>query len=70
MQIKYVGPHAHGVEVDELPWLPVIERDVPVEVPDEIGRGLCQQETNWVEVNPDEGDDVVDVDAEPVEDAE
>jgi hypothetical protein len=53
--IQYIGPHAHGVEVDELPWLPVIERDVPTEVPEEIALRLLQQETNWVESKPAKG---------------
>lgn len=50
MQIKYVGPSGCGVEISETGQL--AERDVPVEVTDEVARGLLQQETNWVEVKP------------------
>lgn len=50
MQIKYVGPHAEGVEVLDLPDFPVVLRDQPIDVPDDVAASLLQQETNWAEV--------------------
>jgi hypothetical protein len=53
MRIKYVGPHAEGVEVLDLPDFDIIQRDKPIDVPDDVAKSLLQQETNWVEVKAD-----------------
>jgi hypothetical protein len=45
MKVKYIGPYADGV------FVPAIDQDVPaagvVDVSDELGCSLCEQEATW-----------------------
>jgi len=61
MKVKYRGPHP-SVEIAEAPEIgnatdedgePVILRDKPVEVPDDLAVRLLEQEDNWAPVGAD-----------------